>query len=344
MYNRPLTPEVLVARLGDYLVEKGFITSDNLRDALDMQTSRRNANEPPELLGQILINMGVIDRATLDQAVTEQILQLRAALTKANQRLEQRVQERTAELEQALAKLSELNQLKSNFVANISHELRTPLTHLKGYLELLTAADLGPLSDEQEQALKIMTRASERLENLIEDMILFSMIERGTINLRMVPFNLKNICNNVYKRSNPKATDRQIKMILECDEQIPSVLGDEEKIGWVLQQFLDNAIKFTSDGGTVKLKIEKEGKFVRISVIDTGIGIKADKLEEIFEPFHQLDGSSTRKVGGTGLGLSLAKRIVEAHNSFIHVTSQPGKGSQFAFLLTSVEHKQVSPS
>jgi signal transduction histidine kinase len=337
MQNRPLTPEILVARLGDYLVEKEIITDEDLRRALEIQSSQRNTNEPPALLGQILIDMGVISRATLDAAVTEQILQLRTALTKANQRLEQRVQERTAELEQAMTKLSELNQLKSNFVANISHELRTPLTHLKGYLELLVSNDLGPLTNEQSQALKIMQRSSDRLENLIEDMILFSMMDRGAVNLRILPFDLTKLTTTIYDRTQAKAIEHQIRLTLECDPALPEVLGDAEKISWVLLQLLDNAIKFNNAGGNVLLRVEKDGKFVRLSVTDSGIGIPANKITEIFEPFHQLDGSSTRKVGGTGLGLSLAKKIIEAHNSVIHVTSQPGKGSQFAFLLTSVE-------
>jgi two-component system, sensor histidine kinase and response regulator len=342
MQTRQLTPEILVTRLGDYLVERGYISADDLKNALDYQASMRTANEPPQLLGQILIQMGAIDRATLDTAVTEQILQLRNALTSANQRLEQRVLERTAELEQALAKLSELNQLKSNFVANISHELRTPLTHLKGYLELLATTDLGPLNTGQNQAVKIMQRSSDRLENLIEDMILFSMMERGTVNLRMVPFSVMNMCKKVEARSRNKATDHHINLSLDCEPDLPNALGDEEKISWVMQQLLDNAIKFSSQAGNVLVKAEKDGKFIRLSVTDTGIGIPADKINEIFEPFHQLDGSSTRKVGGTGLGLSLAKKIIEAHNSVIHVTSKVGQGSQFAFLLTTIEIKQTA--
>ena len=117
----------------------------------------------------------MIDQATLDQAVTEQIIQLRSALQAANRTLERRVYERTAELEAALQRLSELNQMKANFVANISHELRTPLTHIKGYLELMVTDSLGPLTDEQRHALQVSQKASDRLENLIEDLIMFSM-------------------------------------------------------------------------------------------------------------------------------------------------------------------------
>ncbi|HMN62354.1 MAG TPA: ATP-binding protein, partial [Anaerolinea sp.] len=111
------------------------------------------------------------------------------------------------------------------------------------------------------------------------------------------------------------------------------VNADNEKISWVLMQLLDNAIKFTRPGGMVTLRAEREDNFIHIQVLDTGIGIPADRYEQIFEPFYQLDGSSTRKAGGTGLGLALARRIVEAHGSVIHVYSDPGKGSRFEFVL-----------
>jgi signal transduction histidine kinase len=137
-----------------------------------------------------LLELGLIDRQTLDQAITEQIMQLRAALQETNRQLEQRVQERTAELQNALNKLSELNQLKSNIVANISHELRTPLTHIKGYLELLIAELMGPLSPEQVGALEVMQRSTERLERQIEDLILFSIASRGEFSLRLTSINV----------------------------------------------------------------------------------------------------------------------------------------------------------
>jgi len=169
--KQPLTPEILVPRLGDYLVEQKLITPDQLTYALQQQTAIRKSQSATPLLGQLLVELGILDRAALDQAITEQVLQLRAALTENNQLLERRVQERTRELEQALERLSELNQLKSNFLANISHELRTPLTHLKGYIELLRTGDLGVLTPEQATALETIQRSTDRLGRLIEDLI-----------------------------------------------------------------------------------------------------------------------------------------------------------------------------
>jgi signal transduction histidine kinase len=332
-----LTPEVLVTRLGEYLVEKGLLSSQDLKRALDYQRSLRDGPEDAPLIGQILINMGLIDRATLDAAITEQILQLRAALQQANEQLEERVKERTEELERALAKLSELNSLKSNFVANISHELRTPLTHLKGYMELLIAQDLGKLGTDQIQALSVMSRSTDRLERLIEELIMFSTMERGEFEMNISPFYFSDLCKAAASQANARAQEREIKLMIDCSHDLPLVMADQEKIQYCVQQLLDNAIKFTHSGGMVTLQAEREGKFVRVSVIDTGIGISADHIEEIFEPFHQLDGSSTRKFAGTGLGLSLTRKILEAHGAVLHVKSKPGQGSTFAFVLSTIE-------
>ncbi|NMC54210.1 MAG: hypothetical protein GYA48_11300 [Chloroflexi bacterium] len=332
---RTLTPEILVPRLGDYLVERGILSPQALKDALNKQNQLTTPNQPPPLLGNILVDLGYIDRATLDQIITEQILQLRSALQAANQSLERRVQERTAELEMALKKVSELSQLKSNFIANISHELRTPLTHIIGYIELLISRDLGPLTDDQEQATFIMKRSSERLKRLIEDLILFSNTEGGQVHLEIETFSINLLFEELRRQVQTKRRDTSMDIEINCPENLQPVRADQEKILWVLLQLVDNAIKFNKPGGKITIAAENDGSFVRLSVADTGIGIAPDKLEEIFEPFHQLDGSSTRKAGGTGLGLNLARKIVEAHGSILSVYSEPGEGSRFEFTIIS---------
>ncbi|HHY87462.1 MAG TPA: hypothetical protein GYA06_00890 [Chloroflexi bacterium] len=336
MPTKPLTPEVLVPRLGEYLVERNLITREALELALNRQEELRRQVDDPPLLGQILVEMGSIDRVTLDEAITEQIIQLRAALEETNRQLERRVQERTAELQQAYNRLAELDQLKSNFVANISHELRTPLTHVRGYLDLLKGGDLGPVSPDQHSALNTMDKAVRRLARLIEDLILFSTAEHQQITLRQSTFNLSQMAQACYARYQPVAAERRVDLQLLNSEPDQIVLGDSEKIAWVIQQLLENAIKFTPAGGTVQLSVEPVNRKVRCSVRDSGIGIPEDQFEAIFTPFHQLDSSSTRRYGGTGLGLSLVKKIVEAHGSVVEVQSTIGKGSQFSFSLQSV--------
>jgi signal transduction histidine kinase len=335
-----LSPEMLVPRMGEYLIQKGNITDENLQTALDHQLKEaENGNQI--LLGQALIDLNLIERSDLDQAVTEQIIQLRNALQAANRTLERRVEERTAELQEALQRVSELSQMKANFISNISHELRTPLTHVKGYIELLVSESLGPISEEQKHALQVSQQASSKLEGLIEDLIMVSMASRGELSVKLDDMDIRRIVSLVVKSFGGRAQERGIELKTSIDEDIPFAQGDSQKIGWVLGQLIDNGIKFTSSGGSVDVSLKREGEnLVIISVADTGIGIGPALLKDIFEPFHQLDGSSTRRYGGTGLGLSLVRQIIEAHGSMIDVQSTEGQGTVFKFPLLAVAGKK----
>ncbi len=339
-----LAPELLVPRLGDYLVEKKFITREELAGALEQQKRVSAASGQPPRLGEILIEMGVLKRQELDHAITEQVLQLRSALQDANQKLEIRVQQRTKELEIAMNKLAELNQLKSNFVSNISHELRTPLTHIRGYLELILEGSAGPISEDQRHFIGIMLKSSDRLEHMIQDLIDFSMTEHGQLHLQSQPVHVNNLCQAILNQVRQAANEKGIRLILECHPGVPFIEGDQDKLLWVLQQMVDNAIKFTEESGTVTIKVEEENNQVRFSVIDSGIGIPPERINEIFEPFHQLDGSSTRRAGGTGLGLALAQKIIEAHGSHLDVKSSLGEGSTFSFAINVVTDDQFYPA
>ena len=328
-----LTPEMLVPRMGEYLIQKGLISTESLQNALNYQ-QEEIAKGNSILLGQALIDLKLLERADLDQAVTEQIIQLRSALQAANRTLERRVEERTAELQKALERVSELSQLKANFVSNISHELRTPLTHIKGYIELLVTESLGSITDEQRHALQVSQQSTGRLEMLIEDLILFSLASRGELSILHENVDLRRLANLSIKAYASRAEERGVSLNVMIDEDVPPVQADPQKIAWVLNQLLDNGIKFTPSGGRVVVTVKREGEnLVIVSVTDTGIGIPSNQFNDIFEPFHQLDGSSTRRYGGTGLGLSLVRQIVEAHGSMIEVQSIEGRGSTFKFPL-----------
>jgi len=331
-----LTPEILVPRLGDHLVQKGEISETQLKKALAYQQEKVSKGESM-LIGQALVELNLLDRDRLDAAVTEQIIQLRSALQDANRNLERRVQERTAELQEALERLSDLSQLKANFVSNVSHELRTPLTHIKGYLELLTSTTLGSLTDEQKHALKVSQKSAEKLEHLIEDLIMFSLSTRGEFTIQLTPVDLQTLVKHTMQASKDKADHRGVSVHMVVDQDLPPVQADSQKIAWALGQLLDNAIKFTPKGGSAGINIKCENsRLVTISIVDNGIGIPEDRLSEIFEPFHQLDSSATRRYGGTGLGLSLVQQIIEAHGSRLDVKSTVGKGSVFSFALLAV--------
>jgi signal transduction histidine kinase len=336
----PIAPEMLVPRLGDYLLEKGFLNQEQLKNALTFQQQQVQQGRPC-LLGQAMLQLGLVNRETLDQVITEQILRLQDALQQANRRLEQRVQERTLDLQNALSKVSQLSRLKSDFISNISHELRTPLTHMKGYLTLLSDGSLGQLTNMQADAMNVIYRAEERLEKLINDLIQFSQAAGGKFTLKFGSVDLPGIIDQIVQRSVPRAQVKQVNLEVELVGDLKPVYADEEKISWVLLQLVDNAIKFTPSGGTVILKVQPENDMVKVGVADNGIGIPSYRIEEIFEPFHQLDSSSTRQFNGTGLGLALVKSIVEAHGSLIKVHSIVESGSVFEFVLPYANNNQV---
>jgi len=328
----PVTPEVLVPRIGDYMIKRGMLKPEELRFALRYQ-KEQSATDKPVLLGQAMLELGMVSRETLDQIVTAQILELQNALNEANQTLQKRVEERTRELQKALERLSEINHLKSNFIANISHELRTPLTHIKGYLDILDDGGLGSLTTAQKEALTVLKRAEARLERLIEDLIQFSLASRGELSLNLQKTNVNKLFKTAVERYQYKAKAKNVKLIISAPENLPIVLADDEKVGWVILQLVDNALKFTNQGGKVCLNAKAVNTRVTISVSDTGIGIPEKRIPEIFEPFHQLDGSSTRNYPGTGLGLAMVRRIIEAHGSQINVHSLVDAGSRFEFWL-----------
>jgi len=328
-----LSPELLVPRLGDYLVKRGLLSPDDLIQALAYQKKMRDGGQS-KLIGKALLELNLISREALDQAVTEQILQLQLALQRANDELEARVRERTAELEHAMNRLAELNQLKSNFVSNVSHELRTPLIHLKGYIELLEEQALGDLNPQQADAVRVMKKAENRLGNLIENLIQFSTYSRGSLDIQLAPLDLLEIMGDVLEKARNRCDEKSLHFQTKIPPSIPEVLADAQMLPWVLLHMVDNAVKFTPEGGAVQVGAIINGAVVKLYVYDTGIGIAEEKINEIFEPFHQLDSSSTRRYGGTGLGLAMARQIVEAHGSDIVVRSREGEGSYFEFALT----------
>ena len=225
----PVAPEILVPRLGEILLERGVLTHEQLQAALDRHTELANSGKPC-LFGKLLLELGLVNQEILDQVVTEQIFQLQQALQTSNLQLEQRVKDRTIDLQNALTKLSELSELKSNFISNISHELRTPLTHMKGYLNLLADGSLGPLEEEQKVAVDVLQRSEMRLEQLIEDLIQFSLVSRGEISLNLKPISVKDLVATTTGRAAKLAQARNIELKVNLAKNLPLVRADGEKI------------------------------------------------------------------------------------------------------------------
>ncbi len=328
----PFVGDAMLSRFGEFLMKKGYIREEQLNAALQRQRDM-SSRGIRETLGQVLLELRVMTREQLELASVEQVQELQNALRQVNAQLEQRVAERTRELQAAYQRLTELDRLKGNFIANISHELRTPLTKIKGFNALLSAGDLGPVSPDQAQAIEIMGRGVAELERLIQDLIQFATGARGEMILRPTVVNARELVEGSVAGVTDKATKRGVSLVVAIQAGLPFITADSEKIGWVLNQLLDNAIKFTPAGGSVTVSAERAGDRVGLSVSDTGVGISADHLPELFEAFHQLDGSTTRRQGGTGMGLALVKMIVAAHDATVRVASEPGKGSRFSFEL-----------
>jgi len=324
----PFVGDAMLSRFGEFLMKKGYVTAAQLDAALGRQHELAGAGVR-ETLGQVLLELRVMTREQLELASVEQVQELQSALRSANVRLEQRVADRTRELEQAYRKLTELDQLKGNFISNVSHELRTPLTKIKGFNALLAAGDLGALTAEQQQAVEVMGRGVSELERLVGDLIQFATGARGQMVLRPAVIHVAETLEQAVAALRDRAAAADVLLTYHPPGPGVSLKADPEKVRWVLDQLLDNAIKFTPAGGRVDAGADRSGGRVRIWVADTGAGIAKDRLPELFEPFHQLDGSATRRRGGTGLGLALVKMIAAAHQGTVSVDTRLGAGSRF---------------
>lgn len=319
-------------RFGEFLVGQGYINPAQLRAGLARQRESAALGDR-QAIGHTLVAMGVISREQLDQAGIQQVRQLQGALEASNRQLEQRVVERTQALQAALQQITDLSELKANFIANISHELRTPLVPIKGYSDLLLNGSLGLLSDGQTEAVETIQRSAQRLEKLINQLIQFASSAEGKVVINPSIIHVPDLVEPLFEYFQPKADAAGVSLVRDVPAGLPLAWADAEKIYWVLYQLLDNAVKFTLPGGQVTVSVLASASSMRLSVRDTGVGISAENLRLIFEPFTQAPVTAGQLVDGTGLGLSLVQRIVEAHAARVEVESQLGRGSTFSFEL-----------
>lgn len=249
-----------------------------------------------------------------------------------------------SELKEKNSALEQANHLKSQFLANVTHELRTPLHSIISYGALLLEGYVeGELSSEQEEHIQFMVRRAEDLSHLVDDMLDLSKIEADRIEMKPESLELSVSLSEVVNQLKPMALNKDLYLNLECDPQVPKVLADSHRLRQIVLNLVSNALKFTEKGGvTIHCQHIPERAQVLISVHDTGIGISPAALGYIFEAFRQADGSTTRRFGGTGLGLTIARKLIELQGGDIAVESIPGRGSTFAFTLPAAA--SVSPS
>lgn len=259
--------------------------------------------------------------------------------------------EKTANLQQAYDRLKELDKLKSNFLATVSHELRTPLTSIIGYSEMLSSGIAGDMNDEQVEFVDTIRTKGDHLLALITSLLDLGKLEQGSLRLKREPVHARALLDDIATTLAPQAGRKNVTVEVDASEELPPIDGDPVRIRQVLSNLGDNAVKFTPEGGTVYLKAElaeledeADGgrglvlmslprRAVAFSIRDTGVGIARDELPRIFDAFYQVDGSSTREHGGAGLGLSIVKRLVDAHGGRVEVDSAVGAGTTFVVTL-----------
>jgi signal transduction histidine kinase len=235
------------------------------------------------------------------------------------------------EIEEKGRLLEVANQHKSEFLANMSHELRTPLNAIIGFSEVLLQRMFGELNPKQEEYLQDVLSSGRHLLSLINDILDLSKVEAGRMELELARFDLPQALQDTLVLVRERAVRHGIEMHLDADPRVGALVADERKVKQVMLNLLSNAVKFTPEGGRVEVRAVPTDGAVEISVTDTGIGIAPENQELIFEEFRQVGGDYAHKREGTGLGLTLARKLVELHGGRLWVKSQPGQGSTFTF-------------
>ncbi len=310
--------------------------------------------------GEIIDNLGNSDKllfmkkpfdpTSLKQTALTQTTkwELQQESLKYTEQLEKEVSERTQELKKMKEKAEKASAAKSKFLANMSHEVRTPMNGVIGMNDLLLETEL---TNEQRELSEMVKKSAESLLRIINEILDFSKIEAGKMGLERIPLSIQEIVKGVTKvfLVSEKNKEKDLRINYTLDERIPEQLvGDPTRIRQILFNYGSNAVKFTSEGViNIDARLVEENEkeaVIKLSVIDTGIGIPRDKQELLFEPFNQADNSTTRKFGGTGLGLAICKQLADLMKGEVGVQSEPDRGSKFWFIVKLPKMKKSSPS
>jgi len=252
---------------------------------------------------------------------------------RSRQILETKVHDRTKQLQSALTKVQNISKIKSEFISAVSHELRTPLTSIKGYAAILMEGKLGNIPEKVKERLGKINTHSDKLVNLINVLLDISRIESGRVEMKLSKCNLPDIIDSVHDLLTPQIKEKNIQWSAQIDKAIPEMHLDDTQIDRIFINLISNAIKFTPENGTISINAHLNDDIVTVEVADTGIGISQDDIARLFDEFYRVDNPINQNVKGTGLGLPLAKKIVEAHHGKMWITSKIDEGTTFHFTL-----------
>ncbi len=290
----------------------------------------------------------LMDRPELLKKLREQ----EEELSRLGEQFESKVKERTEELERMNRELESASQHKSRFIANMSHELRTPLNSILGFSEVLEGKVFGELTENQERYVKNIHSSGKHLLELVNDVLDIAKIEAGKYEMTYETFLVEDLIAEIFNVMKPMADRKAVGLGLAINNSVDTITADMMKLKQVLYNLISNAIKFTPEGGKVSLAIAKEAghgdwedqEIVTFAVSDTGVGIRSDDLQRIFDEFEQADSAFSRQYGGAGLGLALTKKLVELHGGQVKVESRLGEGSTFVVsipLITQLQEKHA---
>ncbi|MSP12065.1 MAG: PAS domain S-box protein [Chloroflexi bacterium] len=287
-----------------------------------------------QVVGSSVILRDVTARRQAEQEVRELNRDLESKVSERTQELARayrEIQVRNRDLEQANEQLRELDRLKSEFVSMVSHELRAPLTNINGSVELMLQPG-APLDPENvHEMLQIISDQSARLTRLVFSILNVSRIEAGKLEWHMDPVPINVILDRVTRNMTSLTPNHLLQV--NAESNLPPVWADVDRVEEVLTNLLDNALKYSPNGGHITVAAHRDGDRVVLSITDEGIGIPSKQLDKIFEKFHRLDTRDSREIYGHGLGLYIAKRLIEAQGGAIWVESKEGQGSTFSFAL-----------
>jgi signal transduction histidine kinase len=332
--------QVVVRNRAPFIVEDAPAVYDGFRREPHAQARIRSWLGVPMLVGDRLIGIIALDKQEPhfyadEHAQLAEAFAAQAAIAIENARLYEEVRRQADELKTAVDQLRELDRLKSEFIQNVSHELRSPLALIRGYAEMLDAGELGSLDPAQQEPVAIIARRARMLSALVQDITL--ILEAEASPPEPEPVALDELARAAAEDFQISAADADLQLETEITAGLPPVRGAQTHLRRVLDNLIENAIKFTPQGKiTVRVRQPEEGE-VLLEVSDTGIGIPPEQQERVFERFYQVDGSTKRRYPGTGLGLALVKEIVESYGGEISVESEVGKGSTFSVTLPAFD-------